>query len=135
TIDSQLDVAAALKPTLGNLQIPLARLALLEPHFFLDPAHPARSLLDQLSVLANSSNFPNKMLESRVAGIVDDIIERYDSDTAVFDSALASVEKLVRQQERAHSRNLERVVKTQEGKEKLQQARDAVARTIQDTIK
>jgi len=134
TIQSQLDVSSELKPILGNLQIPLARLALLEPHFFLDPEHPARSLVDKLAVLASSANFPNRMLEARVEAIVDNIVANYDRDTGVFDQALTGVEKLVQQQAHAHARNVERVVKAQEGKEKLGRARSAVDNIVRDTL-
>ncbi|MDO8860741.1 DUF1631 family protein [Haliea sp. E1-2-M8] len=134
TIQSKLDVSTELKPALGNLQIPLARLALLEPHFFLDAEHPARSLVDKLAVLASSANFPNRMLEARVEAIIDTIVSNYDRDTEVFDQALAGVEKLVQQQAHAHARNVERVVKAQEGKEKLSSARNAVDAVVRDTL-
>ena len=134
TIQSKLDVSTELKPALGNLQIPLARLALLEPHFFLDPEHPARSLVDKLAVLASSANFPNRMLEARVEAIIDNIVNNYDRDTEVFDQALAGVDRLVQQQAHAHARNVERVVKAQEGKEKLSSARNAVGAIVRDTL-
>lgn len=134
TIESKLDVSAELKPALGNLQIPLARLALLEPHFFLDPEHPARSLVDKLAALASSANFPNRMLEARVEAIIDNIVNNYDRDTGVFDQALAGVDKLVQQQAHAHARNVERVVKAQEGKEKLSSARNAVDAVVRETL-
>lgn len=134
TIQSKLDVSTGLKPALGNLQIPLARLALLEPHFFLDPEHPARSLVDKLALLASSANFPNRMLEARVEAIIDNIVNNYDRDAGVFDQALTGVEKLVQQQAHAHARNVERVVKAQEGKEKLNSARDAVDAIVRDTL-
>lgn len=134
TIRSQLDVSSELKPALDSLLVPLARLALLEPHFFLDPEHPARSLVDKLAVLASSANFPNRMLESRVEAIVDTIVTDFDRDTAVFEQALAGVEKLVQQQAHAHARNVERVVRTQEGKERLHRARAAVEVAVQDTL-
>ncbi|MEQ9465484.1 MAG: DUF1631 family protein [Haliea sp.] len=134
TIRSQLDVSSELKPALDNLLIPLARLSLLEPQFFLDPDHPARSLVDKLAGLASSANFPNRMLESRVEGIVDSIVTDYDTDTAVFERALIGVEKLVQQQAHAHARNVERVVKTQEGKERLHRARAAVEAAVQETL-
>lgn len=134
TIQSKLDVSTEMKPALGNLQIPLARLALLEPHFFLDPEHPARSLVDKLAVLASSANFPNRMLETRVEAIIDTIVSNYDHDTGVFDQALTAVEKLVQQQAHAHARNIERVVKAQEGKEKLSSARNAVDAIVRDTL-
>jgi diguanylate cyclase (GGDEF)-like protein len=130
TIKSQVDVTTELKPALGNLQIPMAKLALLEPRFFVDREHPARGVVDKLAQLAASANFPNKALESRIGKIVDKIIAEYDDDSIVFDTALAKVDKLVTQQQRAQTRNRERVVKTQEGQQKLKRAQRAAADVI-----
>lgn len=130
TIKSQLDVSAEMKPALGNLQIPLAKLALMDPRFFVDHTHTARAVVDKLSQLATSANFPNKALEGRITTIVDDIISDYESDSTVFDLALDKINRLVAQQERALSRNIDRVVRTQEGQEKLAEARRAVTKLI-----
>ena len=135
TIDSQIDVTSELKPALANLQIPLARLALLDSHFFLDKEHSARTVVDKLSSLATSANFPNRALEDRINKVVDEIVDDYENDSAVFDRALQKIEKLSKQQERALSRNIERVVRIQEGQEKLQQARRAVALVINERIR
>ncbi len=134
TIKSQVDVTTELKPTLGNLQIPLAKLALLEPHFFVDRDHPARGVVDKLAQLASSANFPNKALESRIGRIVDNIITDYDDDSIVFETALTKVDKLLTQQQRALERNRERVVKTQEGQQKLKRAHAAAAAVINTRI-
>jgi len=130
TIKSQLDVSADVKPALGNLQIPLAKLALLDPRFFVDHSHSARNVVDKLSRLASSANFPNKALESRINTIVDDIICDYENDDSVFDTALEKIEKLLTQQERALARNIDRVVRTQEGQQKLADARSEVSKMI-----
>ena len=130
TIKSQLDVSSELKPALGNLQIPLAKLALMDPRFFVDHTHTAREVVEKLSQLATSANFPNKALEGRINTIVDDIISDYESDNSVFDMALQKINRLVAQQERALSRNIDRVVRTQEGQEKLAEAKRAVAKLI-----
>ncbi len=135
TIKSQLDLSTELRPALGDLHIPLAKLALLDPHFFLERNHPARITLDKLAQLSTSANFPNKALEGRIAEIVHQIVTDYDSDIAVFDSALEKIDKLVAQQERALSRNVERVVRIQEGQEKLQKAQQAVERVISARVK
>ena len=135
TIKSQIDVTDELKPALANLQIPLARLALLDSRFFLDKEHSARTVVDKLSGLATSANFPNRALEDRINKVVDEIVEEYESDSTVFERALQKIEKLSEQQERALSRNIERVVRIQEGQEKLQQARRAVAGVINDRIR
>lgn len=135
TIKSQLDVSDELKPTLSNLQIPLAKLALLDPQFFLDRKHAARAVVDKLSGLATSANFPNRALEDRISGVVDEIVNDYERDDEVFDRALTKIDKLAAQQERALSRNIERVVKTQEGQEKLLKARRAVNDVINERIR
>lgn len=134
TIQSKLDVSDELKPALGNLQIPLAKLALLDPKFFVDHTHTARAVVDKLSVLASSANFPNRALESRIGQIVDNIVSDYENDVSVFTQALEKIEKLVEQQERALMRNIERVVRMQEGQEKLAQARRAVGELINQRI-
>lgn len=134
TIKSQLDVSADLKPALGNLQIPLAKLALLDPRFFVDYTHSARAVVDKLSTLASSANFPNKALESRINSIVDEIVTDYENDDSVFATALEKIDRLVSQQERALQRNIERVVRTQEGQEKLAHARRAVGYMINSSV-
>ncbi len=134
-IQSQVDVTAELKPALGNLQIPLAKLALLEPQFFVDKQHSARGVVDKLAQLAASANFPNKALEKRIESIIDKIITDYDDDSVVFDAALTNVDKLVAQQKRAQIRNLDRVVKTQEGQEKLKEAHKAVQAEINKRVR
>lgn len=135
TIKSQLDVSTDLKPALGNLQIPLAKLALLDRRFFVDHTNTARTVVDKLSRLASSANFPNKALEGRINNIVDDIVSDYETDDSVFETALDKIDRLLVQQERALSRNIERVVRTQEGQQKLAEARRDVARIINDRIR
>jgi len=135
TIKSQLDVSADIKPALGNLQIPLAKLALLDPRFFVDHTHTARAVVDKLSRLASSANFPNKALENRINDLVDDIVRDYETDDSVFTTALEKIEKLAAQQERALARNIERVVRTQEGQQKLAEARREVGKAISERIR
>jgi len=135
TIKSQLDLSHELRPALGDLHIPLAKLALLDSRFFLDRGHPARATLDKLAQLSSSANFPNKALEGRITEIVDQIVADYDRDSKVFDQALLKIEKLVSQQERALSRNVERVVRIEEGQEKLLKAQQAVDKVIASKVK
>ncbi|MEH6567698.1 MAG: DUF1631 family protein [Halioglobus sp.] len=134
SIKSQMDVTAGMKPVLGDLQIPMARLALLEPQFFVDKSHAARGVMDKLAQLAASANFPNKVLEGRIAHIIDNIVTNYDNDSAIFESALSEVEILVDKQERAITRNVDRVVRTQEGNEKLKQAQLAVKKELSTRV-
>ncbi len=135
TIRSHIDLATELQPALSNLQIPLARLALLDSRFFVDSGHAARAVVDRLANLASSANFPNRALESRIGNIVDGIVDNYEQDESVFSRALEDIDRLSEQQERALSRNIERVVHIQEGQEKVRQARLAVSAAINQRIR
>ena len=134
TLDAHFNLHEALRPTVERLQLPLARLALHEPHFFLDPAHPARQLMDRLAALATEANFPNRVLEQRLQAIAGDIAERYDGDRSVFADALTQLEHLGQQQASALNRNIERVVAAREGKARLERARQAVDQLIAQTL-
>lgn len=134
TLDAHFNLHEALRPTVERLQLPLARLALHEPHFFLDPAHPARQLMDRLAALATEANFPNRVLEQRLQAIAGDIADRYDGDSSVFADALAQLEHLGEQQASALNRNIERVVAAREGKARLEHARQAVDQLIARTL-
>jgi diguanylate cyclase (GGDEF)-like protein len=134
TIKSKLDVSTEMRSALGNLQIPLAKLALLDPRFFVDHTNSARNVVNKLSRLASSANFPNKALEGRINSIVDDILSDYENDDSVFNTALEKIDKLAAQQERALSRNVDRVVRTQEGQQKLAEARLEVGRIINERM-
>ena len=57
TIKSQLDVTQDLRPALGNLHIPLAKLALMDPHFFLDQGPPSPSHTGQTGATVNLCQF------------------------------------------------------------------------------
>lgn len=134
TIGTNLDVSSGLKPALGNLHIPLAKLALLDPQFFMDRGHAAREVVDKLSELANSANFPNRALEGRISAVVEDIVSDYEHDGEVFQRALSKIDMLITQQQRVLSRNVERVVHIQDGQERLLKARRAVGEVINERI-
>ena len=134
TISAEPRLTSEFKPALDELQIPLAKMALLEPQFFVDPSHPARAVVDKITTLAQSSNFPNRGLQAHIQTIVDTIVADYGSDSNVFEEALGQVEKLALQQDRVLARNLDRVVRSQEGQEKLRQAHRAVDELIHEQI-
>jgi diguanylate cyclase (GGDEF)-like protein len=134
-ISDDVDVEPELKPAVTDLQIPLAKLALLEPQFFADVNHPARGVVDKVTQLASSSNYPNRALEAKVSGIIDQIVKNYKADSTVFETALGELAGLTQQQQKALERNVERVVKTQDGQEKLKKAEKAVERVLRNRIR
>lgn len=134
-ISVEVDVEPDLRPIVGDLQIPLAKLALLEPQFFADQNHPARGVIDKVTQLASSSNYPNRALETKVSTIIDNIVQNYQDDSQVFASALDELDGLSEQQKKALERNVERVVKTQDGQEKLRKAEKAVEKVLRSRLR
>jgi diguanylate cyclase (GGDEF)-like protein len=134
-LSTEIDVTPDLKPVVGDLQIPLAKLALLEPQFFANRSHPARGVIDKVAQLSSSANYPNPALESRVSGIIDNIVENYHDDSGVFELALEDLDTLSEQQHKALERNVERVVKTQDGQQKLQKAHAAVDKILRSRVR
>lgn len=130
TISSDPDVNNNLKPALQDLQIPLAKLALLEHAFFTDPEHIGRQFIDRLSQLSSPANFPNKRLEQGINSIVEQVVNEYETDSTVFTAAVDQISKLSQRQEAALRRNVERVVNTQQGLEKLRLAREHIDRLL-----
>jgi len=134
-INTDVDVTPDLKPAVGDLQVPLAKLALLEPQFFADREHPARGVIDKVAQLSTSAHYPNRALENRVSGIIDNIVKTYQEDSDIFEHALDELDTLSDQQQKALERNVERVVKTQDGQQKLQKAQKAVDKILRSRIR
>jgi len=83
---------------LARLQVPVLRVALLEPDFFNNPAHPARQLIDRIGgcVLGfDSGNVDACALEAEIRRVVQ-VIEQYpESGRRVFELVLAEFEKFL----------------------------------------
>jgi diguanylate cyclase (GGDEF)-like protein len=134
-LTTEIDLVPDLKPVVGDLQIPLAKLALLEPQFFANRGHPARGVIDKVAQLSSSANYPNKALESRISSIIDNLVDTYQEDSSVFESALEQLDSLSDQQQKALERNVERVVKTQDGQQKLEKAHAAVDKILRSRVR
>jgi len=83
---------------LARLQVPVLRVALLEPDFFNNPAHPARQLIDRIGscVLGfDNGNVDANTLEAEIRRVVQ-VIEQYpETGRRVFELVLAEFEKFL----------------------------------------
>jgi hypothetical protein len=78
----------ALKALIGRMQIPVAKLALLDKGFFSDPDHPARRLLNHLGEAAVGWSEDDGRGRDSLYGMIERVIERlvvdFDGDPALF---------------------------------------------------
>lgn len=82
------DLPDPIKALIGRLQIPMAKLALLDKTFFSDPAHPARRLLNHMGQAAVGWSEDDDRGPDSLYGMMERVVERlildFDGDPALF---------------------------------------------------
>ena len=126
TLHQNFAVSSDMAPNLARLRVPLARLALQEPQFFTQPSHPAHAVLDTLSNLASADHHLSRSLQGKVEAILDRLIGTYTDNSSVFEEAQEELSQLATQQSRLLDRNVERVVSSLQGQQRLRQAQEEV---------
>lgn len=85
-----------LKAQIARLQIPVLKAAMLDRNFFLQSSHPVRRMLDATATLAvhlPDNEAGNTRLEA-ISQIVSRVLDSFEKDIAVFDSAAAELEAM-----------------------------------------
>src|SRR5512139_1056610 len=85
-----------LKAQIARLQIPVLKAAMLDRNFFSQQNHPVRRMLDAiatLSVYLGDNPAGNARLEA-ISEIVSRVLDNFEQDIGVFDSAAAELEAM-----------------------------------------
>ena len=85
-----------LKAQIARLQIPVLKAAMLDRNFFSQSNHPVRRMLDAIATLAvhlPDNEAGNTRLEA-ISQIVSRVLDNFEQDITVFDSAAAELEAL-----------------------------------------
>ncbi len=115
---------------LQQLQVPVLRLLMKDQSFVQDPAHPARQVINQIVRLAGDQSQKNSGLTKTIQHFVDKITQEYDQDNGVFEESLSEINKIVERRNQSFLRNLERIRTTQEGHQRLLDARNTAAKKL-----
>ncbi|MEO6170858.1 MAG: DUF1631 family protein [Lysobacter sp.] len=124
---------------LERLQVPLLRVALQDRGFFVRQQHPARKLLNAIAEagtqwLDEGDGDADPRLDAQLREAVDHVVDHYDGDTGVFDSAhqalTGQLDALSRKAEVAQRRQVEAA----RGRDKLERAKLQAASSIQTAI-
>ena len=120
---------------LTRLQVPVARAALSDPAFFVRDQHPARELLN--AVAEAGANWLGEedvdpQLVQKLGLAVDQVVNDYDGDVAVFDTANEEIQQHFRAL--AHKAELaeRRHVEAARGKERLEAAKQQASTSIEE---
>jgi hypothetical protein len=125
TVTADNSLSYAVKLLISKLQIPTIKLALLDFEFFKNPAHPARSVLNQLATLGVGIADGSDPLYTKLESVVHRILKQYHTETPVFDQALSNLTALALSES-------ERIRKIEE-KSQLK-AREEAKRTVAKTV-
>ncbi len=102
-IFDDVHVPVAIKALLSRLQIPVLKVAMLNPGFFADRQHPTRRFLGSVSGVAirwgNSVDEADPFYR-KLAELVDRIQSEFENDVEIFGTALRELEAFVREHEK-----------------------------------
>jgi hypothetical protein len=76
--DSRLNEAA--RPMLGKLQFPVMKVALADPSFFSNPAHPVRSLVNDVFDALTTDGAARGADLQRLEELIQELLKRFDLD-------------------------------------------------------
>jgi len=99
----------AIKGLIGRLQIPVLKVALLDPSFFSRKNHPARSLVDRLAEIALVSDGGFDIGSpgyEKLAALVAWVVDNFEEDVTTFDAALAELERYQHEESEAAARKV-----------------------------
>jgi diguanylate cyclase (GGDEF)-like protein len=117
-------VITDVKPYVGRLRTPVNRLALAEPAFLEDQAHPGRRLLNRLAeVRSLGGKDPATSIRPRIEQIIERVMADSGTHPAVFGEAADEVEQIVAEQAREFAQNLQQLAKTSEEQQQFLKAR------------
>ncbi len=127
------NLPAEIQVILARLQIPYLKIALEDKNLFADKTHPARVLLDKLSLASVGWTKESDVKDKYINKLTDITHQIFDADSynkAFFDTIINDFEKF-RQKQKKKSAVLQK--RTQEktlGQDKIQQAKEYTAKTL-----
>ncbi len=123
----QLHHGADARALLGNLQLPLLRLAVTDRDFFNEREHPARQVLGKLAETVNDwLDGPNGETDHQLLAKLSHLVERTQHEppsAGLYTSLLADIEHHLGQLARKAQTTVRRHVEAMQGHERLEQAR------------
>lgn len=127
------ELAETMQEQLCRLQVPVLKVALIDPTFLADKQHTVRRLLNEMASVAAQWQSGGERAESILQfmrACVERILARFDMSSSIFNEVLADFSAMVAQEEREAQLQERRTVDAEDGKARAAQARQHVAAEI-----
>lgn len=136
-IGRELREGAASSALMERLQVPLLRVALQDREFFVRQHHPARQLLNAVAESGArwlGEDDADPQLGAQLRQAVDQVVDNYDGDAQVFESANQALQEKLQSMARKAEVTERRHVEAARGKEKLVLAKQRAATVLDEAI-
>ena len=128
-----------IKASIGRLQIPLVKVAILDAHLFDEKEHVARALINTLATMGlecrDHSSTAQEITYAKVEEVVQRIVREFDDDQSVFEREYNEISLFNIQDKRKLQQKDERAQLASNGKEKAELARMVVKRVLDQLLK
>tara|TARA_R110001606_G_scaffold399310_1_gene584755 strand:+ start:80772 stop:82982 length:2211 start_codon:yes stop_codon:yes gene_type:complete len=127
-------IPAPIRAMIARLQIPMLKVAIRDKKFFSTKNHPARRLLNNLAKISTGWNQQRSsqqdLTQNKIETIVTTILAEFDTDISLFEELNNQLKLFIDQQGQSSTVAEQRIVKENEGQEKLIAAQQEVDRVI-----
>jgi hypothetical protein len=130
-------IPVGVKGLIGRMQIPVLKVAIADKSFFSNKSHPARALMDAIGELAAQlpPNFgTSEPLFAPLEKIVQEVLDGFKDDVAVFDTARGRLRALLAEAEQHVEREAQAAAQQAEEMEKLAFAKAAAQQEVSARI-
>ena len=128
------NLAGPLKSLLSLLQVPMAKVALIDKSFFGKNSHPARKLLNIMAHAgigwSPSGNADRDFLYRKFKQAVETVLSSFDDDIGVFETVLSDFLSFMENERRRAGIVEQRTLETEQGKARAELAQAIVVKTV-----
>lgn len=135
--DSILDIDTVgdnIRPWIKCLEIPFLKLLMSDENFLQDTEHPARKVLNTIAKLGQSGLSNSEQNLALIGKSLQSIVEGFDKDISVFNSANHELESLLERQKKIFKKNIDRVQEAAQGQYKVKNAKRFVDATLENIL-
>ena len=119
-----------IRSLIGELQIPILRVALLDADFFKRDSHPARTLLDMLGRSGLRGDEGADSLLDVIEGVVERVQFEFDEQIELFSDVVADLEAFLKEEELKAEAAISEPVQAALTQEKMRLARELAAQDV-----
>ncbi|MAZ65491.1 MAG: hypothetical protein CMF25_00060 [Kangiellaceae bacterium] len=111
----------AIKPWVKKLEVPLLKVATIDPSFFSNKEHVARVVLNRLArlgvLMEEQGKVVNKSLEQKIAESITRILNEFDKDLTVFEEIAEVFDEWVKRLTEGYNARISRIIKASENQQ------------------